>query len=691
TMKGKQNSKIFQIYGTCNNYSWGKVGTDSLAARLCAKTPGIPFEIDNDEHYSELWFGDYPDFPAKDLKSEETLEKVLQDNKQQLLGTHVLQKLDGQLPFLPKILSINKALPLQIHPDKQLAARLHQEQPDKFTDPNHKPEIAVALSKFEVFAGWKSVNTMSALFAIPALRRFVPDRSDQWTSATIRKVVVNLLTADENAVQDAEFELLQQPRGELQDLGEQGYILDLLPRLQQQYSSRDPGSLVALLCMNYMILSAGEAIYIPADGIHAYLSGDIVECMARSNNVLNTGFCPAPDRDNIELFAKALTFTTTTETDGVRLPSTAYKGARNGLVSIYKPPISEFDMLCVDLGAYNVEYLNSHAGPAVAIVTKGKGKLITDEQEVSLEDGFIYYIAPGVATEWRAQAELQVYVAVSLRSFHQLLFLQTMSSELNLQCAVVTGGGGGIGKEIARWFLSQGKKCIIVGRTEEKLEKTAKEINATGYYVLDTGKTDECHDFVKRITTAYPEVDCLVNNAGVQRPLEILKTEDFLHKADEEIDINIRGPMHLTMGLLPHFEAKEHALIINISSMLGFLPSSIINPVYNGTKSWIHFWSLNLRSQLEGRHSRTRVVEIAPPQVETDLHRERDNPDDNKKDNSPSSLSLKEFMEEITKKLENGDDCISAGPGNDAVDKWYNTYGDAYKDVASKWVKSHNN
>lgn len=257
---------------------------------------------------------------------------------------------------------------------------------------------------------------------------------------------------------------------------------------------------------------------------------------------------------------------------------------------------------------------------------------------------------------------------------------------LNFNCAVVTGGAGGIGKELARWFLSQGKKCIIVGRTEDKLQSTAKEINATGYYVLDTGKTSDIPSFVKRITSDHPEVDCLVNNAGVQRPLQVSKTDDFLSKADQEIDINIRGPMHLALALLPHFESKPYALIVNISSVLGFLPSSIINPVYNGTKAWLHFWTMNLRSQLKAQGSKVRVVEIAPPQVETDLHRERENPDDNKKENSPSALSVDEFVQEVAKKLQNGDECISAGPGNAVVDKWFTTYGSSYKDVEDKFT-----
>jgi short-subunit dehydrogenase involved in D-alanine esterification of teichoic acids len=104
--------------------------------------------------------------------------------------------------------------------------------------------------------------------------------------------------------------------------------------------------------------------------------------------------------------------------------------------------------------------------------------------------------------------------------------------------------------------------------------------------------------FVKRLVQGHPELDCLINNAGVQRPLNV---DDFdLAKADQEIDINIRGPIHLAIALLPHFSSKKHAAVImNVTSILGFIPFSTINLVYNGTKAFGHFWTMNLRTLLE--------------------------------------------------------------------------------------------
>ncbi|KAG9255597.1 short-chain dehydrogenase [Emericellopsis atlantica] len=252
--------------------------------------------------------------------------------------------------------------------------------------------------------------------------------------------------------------------------------------------------------------------------------------------------------------------------------------------------------------------------------------------------------------------------------------------KLNFKCAVITGGAGGIGRAMAEYFIANGKKVLLAGRTESNLQETSKAIGAAGYYVLDTGKTADIPSFVEKITKEHPELDCLVNNAGVQRPIDVTKMDavDFLSKADQEIDINIRGPMHLALTLLPHLQSKPSATIINVSSVLGFVPFSIINPVYNGTKAWLHSWSMTLRTQLAQAGTNVRVVEIAPPMVETDLHRERVDPDDNKKEKNAMALSLKEFMDEISVKLENGDDMITAGPGNDMVRKWYDAYGAVY-------------
>ncbi|KAI1631192.1 RmlC-like cupin domain-containing protein [Biscogniauxia mediterranea] len=400
--------RVFQLSGTCNQYPWGKKGSESLAAKLCAATPGTDFKVEHDKNYSELWFGDYNDFPARKLDSGELLSEVLARNKERLLGKKVIERFDAQLPYLPKILSIAKALPLQLHPNKELASKLHAQDPDSFTDPNHKPEIAVALSKFEIFAGFKPLDEVAPLFELQPLQQFNPQKPDKWSDETLRDVTRNLLKADLDTVKKVQRALSEVPKTEY---GEAAYILDLLPRLQAQYGPEDAGSLVALLCMNYLVLNAGDAVFIPADGVHAYLAGDIVECMARSNNVLNVGFCPPADRNNADLFADTLTFKAHSKAD-VILASQKSTKSKNGKTVVYRPPMSEFDMLKVDLGAGDREEISASEGPGVMIVTSGAGVMHADGSEFQLEQGYIFFVGPGVPVKWESRSGLQIHMAV---------------------------------------------------------------------------------------------------------------------------------------------------------------------------------------------------------------------------------------------------------------------------------------
>lgn len=198
-----------------------------------------------DQPYAEMWMGDYPVLPAKVLKTGEELHKIVDENKEQLLGKQCMDKFGGVIPFLPKILSIAKALPLQIHPNKDLAANLHKKNPEQFTDDNHKPEIAVALGPFEVFAGWKPTPEIQSLFdTLPPLQKFLPDGKPKIDDEALRKIVQTILQASDESIKECQQELAKIPK---EKYGKQAYILDILPRLQEQYSIEDPGNLVALM------------------------------------------------------------------------------------------------------------------------------------------------------------------------------------------------------------------------------------------------------------------------------------------------------------------------------------------------------------------------------------------------------------------------------------------------------------
>ncbi|KAJ5480765.1 hypothetical protein N7539_006659 [Penicillium diatomitis] len=397
---------VVQLHCGVKNDGWGKKGKQSMAAHLWSKTPGKDTQVDESQYYSEMWMGTYPSNPSHLVSTGEPLADYIKKNPQ-LMGKSVLDRYGAEIPFLPKILSIAKALPLQIHPDLKLAEKLHKQDPKKFGDTNHKPEIAVALSNFELFAGWKPLQDIEALFKLKPLEQFVP-KTDKFDDETLRRVCINLLSASADNVESIVKELQTLPESQF---GADTYIPGLLDRLSKQYSVGDNGNLVATLLMNYLTLGPGDSVYVPADSIHAYLSGDIVECMARSDNVINTGFCPVAERDSVELFGQALTFSPH-DAQSALLPRKKSDKGLQGRTDVYAPPISEFSVLVTTLGAGETETHQAILGPSLMVVTKGCGSMkIPGDQNVELKEGFVFFVGQGVALDFTTEKGMAVYRA----------------------------------------------------------------------------------------------------------------------------------------------------------------------------------------------------------------------------------------------------------------------------------------
>lgn len=421
---------FYELKCSCNQYPWGKTGQDSLSATLCAKGQGYgndgpksDFKLDEKTPYAEMWMGTYPVLPSYIRETGEDLQDVLDMYPKQLIGEYVVAKFGhSKIPYLPKVLSIAKALPLQVHPNTELSSKLHQQDPQSFTDPNHKPEIALALGKFEAFCGWKPLARISRLMKLECLKPYLPsgakaDIDDQ----TLKAIVRNMLEADDKTIKSTYKGLTALSES---DTGKDDiHVFELAPRLAEQYSEADPGILVALITMNYLVLQAGEGIYIPADGIHAYLSGDIIECMARSNNVINTGritltlslsisyaqknpnintgFCPRAERGSAELFTSTLTFSPHNYEECMLRPQ-PFKRAKNGKTEILAPPMSEFNMLQVSLERGEKETIDALKGPGIFIATKGGASMKANGKQVDVKEGHVVFIAQGVELEFEA-------------------------------------------------------------------------------------------------------------------------------------------------------------------------------------------------------------------------------------------------------------------------------------------------
>jgi len=169
-----------------NSYDWGKIGNDSAAARFAAATPSDGFSIAEEKPYAELWMGTHPSLPSKDLQTGRTLLDLVQDN-QALMSQEISQRYQNKLPFLFKVLSINKALSIQAHPNKKLAEQLHAKDPKNYPDDNHKPEMTIAVTPFDGLCGFRPLNEISHfLSTVPALRKLVGEEEASRFESTVK-------------------------------------------------------------------------------------------------------------------------------------------------------------------------------------------------------------------------------------------------------------------------------------------------------------------------------------------------------------------------------------------------------------------------------------------------------------------------------------------------------------------------
>ncbi len=189
--------------------------------------------------------------------------------------------------------------------------------------------------------------------------------------------------------------------------------------------------------------------------------------------------------------------------------------------------------------------------------------------------------------------------------------------KLQNRTILMTGGTSGIGLELAKHLLARGNVVIVTGRDQAKLDATKRampDIHISKSDVSDPAAIVTLHDAV---IAQFPMLDTLINNAGIMRNLNLNQPRD-LSDVTREIEINLSGPVRMVQQFLPHLKTRGEALIVNVSSGLAFVPLPI-SPVYSATKAALHSFTQSLRVQLAG--TSVRVIELAPPGVETPLFR----------------------------------------------------------------------
>lgn len=398
----------------------------SLVAKYAHAAVGDNYKVEDRKNYAEIWMGTHKNGPSSLWASPDiTLHELIMASPRSFLGARLTTPTFAQdaklpnstdIPFLFKILSIAKALPLQAHPDKKLGEKLNKEDARQFVDSNHKPEIAVALADgFKGFVGFREPKLIAkdlesvpelgeAIASDEAIARFIREQD----KASLKLVFTKLLSASTESVSRAVSKLLGRiERHGVAVIGGNTSIADFVRTLNAQYPL-DVGVLAVPFFMNLVTLNRGEAIYIGADEAHAYLEGDIIECMAVSDNVLNAAFVP-PGTRNTRTFLESLTYTAR-EPRHWLLKKIPYRRSRTGRTLAFNPPLEEFTVLWTKLREHegSEEYLENAEGPTIGIVTRGTIEFEEqgpDRDKLALGEGAVFFVKPKTDLIVRSTAE----------------------------------------------------------------------------------------------------------------------------------------------------------------------------------------------------------------------------------------------------------------------------------------------
>ncbi|BDD83670.1 putative mannose-6-phosphate isomerase ManA [Tsukamurella pulmonis] len=364
-----------RIEGVIRPYAWG-------SRTVLATMQGRPVPSNHPE--AELWFGAHPADPAKLYNAADTapdgdlLSAITADLDGQL-GSACRNEFGDRLPYLVKVLAADEPLSLQAHPSREQAeegfarenaAGIPLDAPERnYRDAAHKPEVVVALSRFEALAGFRdpavTVELLRVL-AVPELDSYLGLLAGQPDSQGLRALVTTWITLPQPALAVLVPEVLagcirylesgaERFKGEAQ----------LALTLGERYPD-DAGVLAALL-LNRIVLEPGQALYLSAGNLHAYINGAAVEVMANSDNVLRGGL--TPKHVDVPELLRVLDFTP-------RAPDElAPRTAAVGPEVVFSTPAPEFRVSRVRLDGTALTRAASvqldARGPQLLVVTEG--------------------------------------------------------------------------------------------------------------------------------------------------------------------------------------------------------------------------------------------------------------------------------------------------------------------------------
>ncbi|CAO4370455.1 unnamed protein product [Caenorhabditis nigoni] len=299
---------LLKLKCTVNNYAWGAKGEASMAGNL-ALDGGHISNLEADKPYAEFWVGTHANGPARVIENNIALKELLSTSSD-LQGKHE----NGKLSFLFKVLSVVAPLSIQIHPTKEQGKVLHAKDPKNYPDDNHKPEIAIALTEFELLSGFRQHSQICEYLKLYSeIQELLTEEEKsqidnlgsfgESSSQVLKKIFSRIWRTPKDKLQTVVDKLARRIQGQ-----ENKSALDeIIVYLFTMY----PGDVgvFAPIFLNYFKLQPGEATFLEPNMPHAYLKGDCVECMADSDNTIRAGL--TPKYIDVESLVEMLNYTET--------------------------------------------------------------------------------------------------------------------------------------------------------------------------------------------------------------------------------------------------------------------------------------------------------------------------------------------------------------------------------------------
>lgn len=389
---------MHELVGALRSYAWG---SRTALAELC----GRPVPSAHPE--AELWFGAHPADPAHIRTDNGTLSllEVVSADPARELGPAATE-FDGRLPFLLKLLAAEEPLSLQAHPSLEQArvgfaqenrAGVPLDSPLRnYRDENHKPELVVALDRFEALAGFRNPrNTVELLrvLAVPELASYAELLAAQPDSDGLRTLFTTWITLPQNVLAALLPAVLD---GCVRYLSGTDRTFAAEARTTLELAEAYPGDagVLAALMLNRLTLQPGQGLFLAAGNLHAYLRGLAVEIMANSDNVLRGGL--TPKHVDVPELLRVLDF------EPIDLPLVLPEPAGDGSVR-YRTPAPEFALRRFDLIEGSGQVPLTEAGPGIVLCSSGTARLRRDGSELILGRGAAAWVS-AADTDIRAQA-----------------------------------------------------------------------------------------------------------------------------------------------------------------------------------------------------------------------------------------------------------------------------------------------